>query len=228
MPGVPTTTRSRAKVRERREDVATRALAATEELLADGSPYTELAMQEIARRAGVARSTLYLQFPDKSKLLIALAERATAGLFATALQWWQADHGDGPDGLLTAQREMIAEFREHLDVLLALSEVSTYDPEVASYWVGRVAEFISAVQARLEREQRAGAIDPGLDPATTARILTWMVERTISVHCRLDPGSGDEQLAHDLARSIWLTIYGYTSASASAAARSPERTAPSM
>jgi AcrR family transcriptional regulator len=205
---MPTTTRARAKVRERREDIAGRALRATEELLADGTPYTELAMQDIARHAGIARSTLYLQFPDKSQLLIALAERATDGIFATAMDWWHADHTNGIDSLLTAQRQMIAEYREHLHILLALSEVSTYDPDVAAYWLGRVLGFTETVQTRLEQDQQAGAIGRDLDPATTAQILTWMVERTISVHCRIDPGTGDERLAHNLARAIWLIIYG--------------------
>jgi TetR/AcrR family transcriptional regulator, ethionamide resistance regulator len=203
-----TTTRSRAKVRERREDVASRALRATQELLADGTPYTELAMQDVAKHAGVARSTLYLQFADKSQLLIAVAEQATAGIFETALDWWHADHSDGIDGLIAAQRQMIGEFREHLHVLLALSEVATYDRDVAAYWLGRVMGFIGTVQSRLEHEQRAGTVDPGMDPATTAQLLTWMVERTISVHCRFDSGDGDERLAQNLARSIWLTVYG--------------------
>lgn len=114
----------------------------------------------------MARSTLYLQFPDKSQLLIALAERATEDLFAT------------------------------------------YDPDVAEYWTGRVQGFAGMAQARLERDQAAGSLDADLNAATTAQVVTWMVERNISVHCRLDDGSGDERLAKDLARSIWLTVYG--------------------
>jgi TetR/AcrR family transcriptional regulator, ethionamide resistance regulator len=205
---MPSTTRSRARTRARRDDVATRVMAATEELMADGAPYTEITMQQVAERAGVARSTLYLQFPDKSALLIALAERATEGLFATAMAWWEDDHDDGLPGVIAAQRQMIAEFRQHLRLLLALSEVSTYDPDVAAYWIGRVVAFVAVVQARLERDQQAGRVDPSLDPATTARIVTWMVERNISLHCRLDDGSGDARLASDLGRSIWLTTYG--------------------
>jgi TetR/AcrR family transcriptional regulator, ethionamide resistance regulator len=205
---MPSTTRSRARTRQRRDDVATRVMASTEALMADGAPYTELTMQQVAEHAGVARSTLYLQFPDKAQLLIALAERATEDLFATAMRWWSDDHDDGLPGLVAAQRTMIAEFREHLHLLSALSEVSTYDPDVAVYWSGRVLGFVAIVQARLERDQAAGRLDAALDPASTAQIVTWMVERNISVHCRLNPGDGDDRLAADLGRSIWLTVYG--------------------
>jgi hypothetical protein len=71
-----------------------------------------------------------------------------------------------------------------------------------------VIGFIAVVQERLEHEREAGTIDRSIDPATTAQLLTWMVERTISVHCRVDDGIGDERLAQNLARSIWLTVYG--------------------
>ncbi len=65
------TTQPRRKVRERREDVRNRVLRAATEMMADGTPYTELPVQRIAARADVARSTFYLHFPDKS-----LADRA--------------------------------------------------------------------------------------------------------------------------------------------------------
>ncbi|MFF0492483.1 TetR/AcrR family transcriptional regulator [Nocardia sp. NPDC004068] len=178
--------------------------------MSDGTPYTELPMQRIAERAEIARSTLYLYFPDKSQLLIALAEQATVGAFGAALTWWQSDHTDGPAGVEQAMRQMLSECRTHIYLMLALSELSAYDPDVAAYWLGRVGTFIDAVRDRLAREQRTGAIQSDLDPETTAHTLTWMVERTMTVHCRTRPESADEQLARSLARAIWLTVYGDT------------------
>ncbi|WP_344840060.1 TetR/AcrR family transcriptional regulator [Actinocorallia longicatena] len=202
------TTRSRSKVRERREDVARRVLATVEELMADGTPYTELAVQRIAEQANVARSTFYLQFPDKSRLLIALAEHAVDALFAEAFLWWRADHSDGQDGVDHAMRKTIAAYREHRRILHALGEVAGYDADVAAYWRGRMRSFIDVVQERLDTEQRAGRIDPDMDTPTTAQLLTWMVERTISARSHHDEGPGDARIARSLARSIWLTIYG--------------------
>ncbi|MEU5879658.1 TetR/AcrR family transcriptional regulator [Spirillospora sp. NPDC047279] len=202
------TTRSRGKVRERREDVARRVLAAVEEMMADGTPYTELAVQRIAERANVARSTFYLHFPDKSRLLLALAEQAVDALFGVAVNWWREDHSGGRAGVERAMSEMIAAYRAHRRTLLAISEVAAYDPDVADYWRGRMRGFVEVVQERLDTERDAGTVEPGMDTPTTAQLLTWMVERTIAAHCRLDEGAGDEQMAHTLARSIWLTIYG--------------------
>ncbi|QFG24232.1 TetR/AcrR family transcriptional regulator [Actinomadura sp. WMMB 499] len=203
------TTQPRRKVRERREDVRRRVLRTTAEMMADGTPYTELPVQRIAERARVARSTFYLHFPDKSRLLIALADEAVEALFGEAVIWWRADHADGVDGVAHAMRQMIAAYREHRRVLHALGEVAGYDPDIADFWRQRMRGFTDVVQARLDAELRAGTVDPDLDARTTAQVLIWTVERTISAHCHHDDGgAGDERIARTLARTIWLTVYG--------------------
>lgn len=206
---VPSTTRSRA-ARERRDEVARRVLAAVHRLVADGTPYTELPVQRIAEEAGVARSTFYLHFPDKSRLLIALAAQGGQAMFDAAVTWWRGDHSDGPAGVETAMTRMLAEYRANRWVLLALSEVSAYDPDVAAFYHARLERFTALTRARLESDQAAGTVPPDLDPATTASVLTWTVERTISMHCRTAPPAADPALAHTLARSIWLTVYATT------------------
>ncbi|WP_344236078.1 hypothetical protein [Actinocorallia libanotica] len=60
----------------------------------------------------------------------------------------------------------------------------------------------------LDEERRAGTVGPGLDSPTTAALLTWMVERTISMHCRDDDTSGDAQVARSVGRAVWLAVYG--------------------
>ncbi|MFC5754476.1 TetR/AcrR family transcriptional regulator [Actinomadura rugatobispora] len=202
------TTRARGKVRERREDVRRRVLRTAAEMMADGTPYTELPVQRIAERAGVARSTFYLHFPDKSRLLIALAEEAVDALFGEAVVWWRADHSGGEEDVARAMRQMIAAYREHRRVLHALGEVAGYDPDVAGFWRDRMRGFTEVVQGRLDAERRAGTVDPAMDTPTTAQVLIWTVERTISAHCHHDEGPGDDRIARTLARSIWLIIYG--------------------
>ena len=202
------TTQPRRKVRERREDVRNRVLRAAAEMMADGTPYTELPVQRIAERADVARSTFYLHFPDKSRLLIALADQAVEALFSEAVIWWRADHSGGQEGVAHAMRQMTAAYREHRRVLDAVGEVAGYDTDVAAFWRDRMRRVHEVVRDRLGAELRAGTVDPAMDPATTAQVLIWMVERTIAGHCRHDEGPGDEQIARTLARAIWLTVYG--------------------
>ncbi|WP_236573666.1 TetR/AcrR family transcriptional regulator [Nocardia caishijiensis] len=185
-----------------------RVLRAVEDLLDDGTPYTELAVQKIAAASGAARSTFYRYFPDKSSLLIRMAELATADLFAAAETWWRAEHTDEQAGVVAAIGTMIGGFRAHRYLLLALSEVSAYDRAVARYWRTRVAGFAELVRARLDAERAAGRVATNLDPSTTALVLTSMVERTLTVAFATDTGISDDDLAASLGRAIWLVVYG--------------------
>ena len=53
---------------------------ATERLLSDGTPYTELSIQQLCSEAGIARSTFYVYFRDKPDLVARLAEETVAEL----------------------------------------------------------------------------------------------------------------------------------------------------
>jgi len=204
MPSVTRAPRNRLK----REEIVRRLVEAVENELGQGTPFTELSVLRIAEQAQIARSTFYLHFPDKSRLLIAVADEAVQGLFDAAAEWWGADHADGPSAVERAMREMLVRYRAHPRVLRALAEVSYYDDDVAAYWLGKVAAFVEVEQRRLEEEQRAGRVSADLDPMNTARLLASMVERTVSVHCHLTGPDEDPAMAKALARSIWLTVYG--------------------
>lgn len=206
---MPSVTRARSTARVRHEDVEDRVREAVERLLGEGSSFTELSVGRIAREAGIGRSTFYLHFPDKTQLLVRIGERPITTMFEPAVQWWLRDeHDDGPEGVARTMRAMIGRFREHGTLLLAMLEVAAYEPEVRGYHLGLVESFIGLVRERLEALQADGRVSAGLDPAATADLLTWMVERTLSHHVRVDDGSGDERVAAALGRAIWLTTYG--------------------
>lgn len=193
---------------ERREAVERRVLDAVDRLLDTGTTYTELPVARIATEAQIARSTFYRYFPDKSRLLIRMAQLATDDQFRTAEQWWAADHLDGEAGVVTAMRLMIAGTRAHHRVLRALTEVAGYDPDVGEYWRGRVRRFTEVVHDQLERDRAAGRIRGDIEPEATAIALTCMVERAIDFTFAAGSPVSDEQLARALGRAIWQTVYG--------------------
>lgn len=197
-----------ARADERREEFETRVLQALEDLMSDGTPYTELAVRRIASASRVARSTFYRHFPDKSRLLIRMADLATANLFGAAEHFWHTEHVDVWESAVGAMRQMIAEFRTHRPLLLALTEVSAYDPEVGRYWRARVQGFMGIVCQRLDAEQRDGRIDTPLDVNGTAILLTSMVERSITTAFIDQSLIDDEELAQALGRAICLVVYG--------------------
>ncbi|WP_067895634.1 TetR/AcrR family transcriptional regulator [Nocardia vaccinii] len=208
MPSLTRTSRARGQRDGHREAIEHRVLAAVDRLLSDGTAFTEIAVQRIAGEADMARSTFYRYFPDKSRLLIRMAELATDDLFGTAERWWSQDHSEGQPGVCAAMRAMIAGARAHGHLLQALIEVAAYDREVGAYWQGRVARFIAVVCDRLVQEKERGRIDASIDPASTAIVLTAMVERSIQYAFFATPAPDDDVLARTLGRTIWLTVYG--------------------
>ena len=172
--------------------------AAVERLLARGESYTALGMQAIADEAGVARSTMYVHFTDKSDLLMRVAESATSELFTAAEVW--IDGGGDLSALESTQAEIIAQHRQHLGLIRALAEVGGYDPLVAEFWRSRVDAVADRLQARFD------AVAPTVDAAVAARFLVWATERTIFEHLANERGVSDDRLARGMAEVIWRLL----------------------
>ena len=202
---MPSVTRRASRSPEHRSAVIAQVTTAVERLLADGHGFTTLGVQRIADEAGIARSTFYLYFPDKSALLVQVTESATAELFASAQDWLS----DGFADLAALEHtllEVIGQLRAHAEVYAALVEVAGYDEEVAAFWRARVAGFSDVLRARIEEGQRAGTIAAALDPPITAEWIAWGTERLIAQHTPIHPASEDARLARGLATATWATL----------------------
>jgi AcrR family transcriptional regulator len=208
--GMSSVTRRRSPHRERRAEASARVLEATGSLLRDGERFTELGTERIASAAGVARSTFYVHFADKSELLLRLAAEATEELFEASDAWWEHSLADGPGPLGGALLELTRIYRRHAAVLDAVGEVAGYDPAVAAFWRERMDGYAASLRARLAGEQRAGAVPREVDPEATAFVLVWSVERSVAEHVRAQPPRTDAAFAAQLARVAWLGIFGRT------------------
>ncbi len=204
---MPSVTRRAPDGANRREAVEQRVLRAVEQLLEDGRSFVELSVQEVADAAGVARSTFYVHFADKSELLVRLAEASTADMLGEGERWVTGDHAGGRAELREVCRRIVAHYREHRPLLQAVGAATTYDPVMSRWWVGRVERFIDLCEARVRELAR----DQGRDPAgarATAAMVGWSIERTVSMSVLLEAPEGDDQLADVLARGVWLLLYG--------------------
>ncbi|MGO9761511.1 MAG: TetR/AcrR family transcriptional regulator [Solirubrobacteraceae bacterium] len=202
---MPSVTRRAARSPEHREAVIRQVAEAVERLLEDGRGYTTLGVQRIAEEAGIARSTFYLYFPDKTALLMRVTESATEELFAAAGSWLQEGFADLA-ALEQTLQGVIAQQREHAALLAALTEVAGYDERVAQFWRRRVGGFVDLLRGRIADGQHAGTIAPALDPGTTAAWIAWGTERLVAQHVAANPPDEDEHLAAGLARAIWTTL----------------------
>jgi TetR/AcrR family transcriptional regulator, ethionamide resistance regulator len=181
-------------------------LDATEALLAEGTPYPELNIERIARRAGISRTAFYFYFRDKRELLMRLTEDVTQRLYAESDIWFSGE-GEPVEELGRALHNVAALYRAHGDVLRAIVDAASADEEVARFWHAIIDRFVQATQRRIEEEHAAGRPGAG-EPHATAFALCWMTERTFHQQFVLgEPLPRDELVA--ALTAIWVrTIYG--------------------
>ncbi|MEV4626515.1 TetR/AcrR family transcriptional regulator [Micromonospora sp. NPDC049523] len=189
---------------EQRAGVEAQVLAATERLLADGSTFTELGIQRIAAEAGVARSTFYVHFRDKTDLVVRLAGTMVQTAFDLVRSWRPEQ---GVAGLEDVLLRVIRHYRDRAHVLRAVNEVSAYDPAVQSLWNAELDRFVEFGVGLLTELQVAGRIPADLDPLTVSQVIVWGGYRVISNQVMTDDPGRDVAVARELARTQWYGAF---------------------
>lgn len=192
---------------QRREGMERRLLDATERLMRGGSSYTELSVDRLATEAGISRASFYIYFEDKGHLLRRLAGQVFADLAASADRWWRVAERRDPEDLRAAMTSLVASYRRHQPVLVALNEMAAYDPVVGATYGNLLTAVAGRMTRVIEEGQTDGSIRPELRAGTTASTLTWMVERACQQNLPTAPESYDTELAATLAEIIWATLY---------------------
>jgi AcrR family transcriptional regulator len=182
-------------------------LAAAERLLVRGARFTDLSAQQIATEAGVARSSFYVHFKDKSDLLIRLAGQLTVSNFDTASTWRPAD---GVEVLAEAFAKIVTAFREHAAVRRAVAEAAAYDESVRAFWARELDQFSTWTAHLLQLEQAAGRTPPDLDLDSATAVIVLGGERAIVNHVNTHDATTDRAFATELARIWWHGAYRRT------------------
>jgi AcrR family transcriptional regulator len=193
---------------EHRAAVEAAVLAATERLLVGGARFTELGVKQIADEAGIARSTFYLHFRDKTDLMVRLARDTRREVFEVGEDWVPTN--GGLEGLVERFATIIAIYRKRAAVVAAIHETIAYDPVVREFWDGGLTGFVERMRATLVEERRAGRVAADLDPDTAARVMSWSGEAVIARHVAVREAADDAKLARELAMQRWYGVYTRT------------------
>ncbi|TRW79857.1 TetR/AcrR family transcriptional regulator [Mycolicibacterium sp. 018/SC-01/001] len=205
---MPSVTRKQQATREhRREDIERRLLDATERLMRDGASFTELSVDRLATEAGMSRANFYIYFRDKGDLVCRLAGQVFGDLADSAELWWGVAGRHDPRDVRAAMSGIIAGYRRHQPVLVALNEMSGYDPLVASAYRELLTAIVARLTAVIEGGQADGSIRRELAAATSASALCWMVERVCQQNLPHRPADYDAELAATLTELIWGALY---------------------
>jgi AcrR family transcriptional regulator len=187
-----------ARSREREEQILAAALETFGERGLAGAR-----LEEIARRAGIAKGTVYLYFDSKDDLFRAVARRT----FVDAVQRIVGTERSGP--VEVRLRDLLHDAREYIRdpsflaiYRLVLGELHQF-PELGRFYTREISGRLSTALIPLLEEGMAGGVFRPLDPRTTApMILALLLQQALWSERRhrfgLPEGRTDEEVFADV------------------------------
>ncbi|MBB3606141.1 AcrR family transcriptional regulator [Mycolicibacterium sp. BK556] len=189
----------------RREEIARRLFAVAEQLLAEGTAFAEISVEQLITGAEIARSTFYVYFEDKGELLTELAERVTQKVGEAADAWFSLPPGSTPADLKAALKQIADAYTAHRYLLAAVVETATHDARVRAQLAGVMERRAEDLRVGFRGQQDAGFIPAEVDVAAVAPWLTWMIERGLYELTSTDDDV-DERL-DGMTTVVWRTLY---------------------
>jgi AcrR family transcriptional regulator len=142
-----------------------RILRAAREVYADEGP--DALLDEVARRAGVGRATLYRRFPNKEELIGAAIDQIVAEQITPAIERALSD--DNPrSGLITLFETVLSLVDREHNLVAAARASGAITPEAS-------ASFRQAIAELTRRAQRADLIRADLVPDDMLRIVAMLI-----------------------------------------------------
>jgi len=164
--------------------------------------YDGTSMEDLSRRLGISKSSIYYHVDSKEDLLALALDRALDGLFRVA-----DEVRAGPDPaivrlerLVRGSVDVLADRLPYVTLLLrARGNTSTERTALA-----RRREFDQIVADLVAEAERDGDIRPDVDPAITARLLFGLVNSLVEWY-RPDRGASS---ATELADAVCAVAFG--------------------
>jgi AcrR family transcriptional regulator len=134
-------------------------------------------MEDLSRRLGIAKSSIYYHVDSKEELLALALDRALDGLFSVAEQV-KASGGPAIERLERLVRGSVQVLTDRLPyvTLLLRARGNTGTERQA---LARRREFDQIVAELVAEAERDGEIRPDVDPAITARLLFGLVNSLV-------------------------------------------------
>jgi AcrR family transcriptional regulator len=157
--------------------------------------YDGTSMEDLSRRLGISKSSIYYHVNSKEELLSLALDRALDGLFAVVDEVRASDAPavDRLERLVRASVAVLADRLPYVTLLLrARGNTSTERGALA-----RRREFDQIVADLVKEAERDGDIRPDVEPSITARLLFGMINSMVEWYRpdRLDTAAGATELA---------------------------------
>jgi AcrR family transcriptional regulator len=192
-------------------DERERAILRTTERLLETRSLHEISIDEIARGAGISRSSFYFYFAAKEAVLMSLLDRVIDEADARRESAWRSLGPDAPPAAFC--RAGIAAFhdtfRAHRAVTLAAAEARTANPDARELWSRVMGGWVDEAAGLIAAERRRGAAPEGIPARELSIALNLMNERVLhAAFSGEEPAIGEDTVVDALV-AVWLgAIYG--------------------
>jgi AcrR family transcriptional regulator len=210
----PTTSRRgqrEAKPRQgdRREQAI---LDATRILLAD-APFSDLTIEQIAKAAGVARSSLYFYFADKAQILLVLYSEVLEEMSSELERWFADPAKHAEPWSRTSITAAVTVARSNSNVVCAALDGRGAHPEIDQVWSMYFDRAVDRCTLLIERERAAG-LAPSTGPSAhaLARPLMHMTLHSIDELLRAGASAAEAQDLIETLTVLWARGTGRASA----------------
>jgi AcrR family transcriptional regulator len=150
-------------------------LDVTERLLRS-TAFVDITMDEIARQAGLSRSTMYFYFASKDDLLAGLLARTHDEIVRPMALLLTADVA-ADRAVRRVLEGLLRAWREHGPALRTFLETALVSPEFGARWRGVTNENIDVAAQFIDRERAAGRLPAGPPSArAVSSAVFWMIE----------------------------------------------------
>ncbi|WP_370337040.1 TetR/AcrR family transcriptional regulator [Parvularcula marina] len=181
-------------------------LDATWKLL-EANPARVVPMSEIAKTSGISRQAVYLHFPTRAELLIAVT-RYTGDQLKVDELLAPSRAAETGEARLAAYIDFWATFIPQIyGVMKALLVMRDSDEAARAAWDDRMAAFREGCEAAVKALKRDGQLRAGLTvPVATDLLWTWMSVRNwenLTIDCGW-PQSRYRKLMQETARQLLM------------------------
>lgn len=149
---------------------------AIERLIGDGASYAQLSVERLVGEAGIARSTFYKYFGDKSGLLSSLVDTVQQDFLHAADAWLAMAAGAAKSEYEAAFAAIFEAYRSHRVVMRCIVEQANQDPVIRDHFTEMMAAFVAAIEEHVRSGQETRAITSDHSAHDLALWLTWMLE----------------------------------------------------
>ncbi len=129
---------------------------AVERLLRQGATFEEIKINDLVREGGLAKSTFYVYFADKTALLSALAQRVMSDLVGFDAAWWHLPPSASKHEIALALSAMFEDYRAHGLLLDAITAATVYDQALRTQFGALMGVAVEATAEFLRTSQAAG------------------------------------------------------------------------